>query len=171
MTSARAIVNGRASVPPEVESGELLRLMTHCSEAAARHCIIAGGVLGLNRTEAVVMAVVGTSPPIGLGVLADRFALSRSGISTLVHRLERRGVTRRHTHPRDHRQVLLTATRSYLDPAARLYAPLRAQLDGSIRQLPAATRAEALAWLPSSSRSCTNTPTRCSSSDRVARGR
>jgi len=94
------------------------------------------------------MAALRTGTPVGLGVLGDRLALSRPGMTILAQRLERRAVIQRHRHPRDHRQVLLTAAPTYLAAAARLYDPMSAQLAESLRQIPAATRSQALERLP-----------------------
>jgi hypothetical protein len=44
--------------------------------------------------------------------------------------------------------VLLTAAPSYLAADTRLDGTLSAQIDASIRKIPATMRTEALAWLP-----------------------
>jgi|GEM_PF-5130086 len=116
--------------------------------AAERHRTLAGRQLGLNRTEAAVVALLGTCPLLSISELADRLALNPTGVSVLVQRLERRGTVERHAHPYDHRQVLITATRAQIDAATELYAPLIAQLDQLIQRLPATTQADALALVP-----------------------
>jgi DNA-binding MarR family transcriptional regulator len=148
MTIALATVNGRSQVRPETDAARLRRLIVCRDQAAERHRTIAGRLLGLDRTEAAAMALFTTSPVLSVGAVSDRLALSAGGTSLLVKRLERQGAIERRAHPHDYRRVLLAATRSHVEAAAALYAPLTARLDELIRQLPAATRTKTMVWLP-----------------------
>jgi hypothetical protein len=126
MIPAPSTINARARATAEVEAAEVLQLLIRYSEAIGRQCVIAGRDLGLNRTQAAVMAALRTREPVGLSVLGDRLALRRPGISLLAQRLERRDVIRRHRHPHDHRQVLLAPARTPgRDCANALSAPSR----------------------------------------------
>jgi DNA-binding MarR family transcriptional regulator len=148
MTSALATVNGRSGVTPNTDAARLRRLIVCRDQAAERHRTIAGRLLGLDRGEAAAMALFTTTPLLSVGAVSHRLALSAGGVSLLVKRLERAEAIERRVLPHDHRCVLLTATRSHFEAAAAPRATLTARLDALIRQLPAATRTAAMAWLP-----------------------
>jgi DNA-binding MarR family transcriptional regulator len=80
--------------------------------------------LGINRTDARCLDIIGRVGGVTAGRLARESGLSTGAVTTVLDRLERAGLARRRSDPDDGRRVLVEMT-----PAARaaneeLYRPL-----------------------------------------------
>jgi DNA-binding MarR family transcriptional regulator len=114
----------------------------------------------LKRPIAEAVAASGLTPPqvsalralagggLSLKGLAERLGLAHSTVSGIVDRLERRGLVRRETDPRDRRATVIVPTeavRTYVEGAAALHRP--EPLVEALRRTSAEDRARIMAGL------------------------
>jgi DNA-binding MarR family transcriptional regulator len=118
------------------QAAEIRRALTRKALAAARHRAAIGRLLGLSESEVLAMqhlAVAGQLTPSGLG---RRLRLTSGGTTALVQRLERAGYVAREAHPVDGRSSLLRLTPKAEEAAVEAFAPLVAELDRFVNELP-----------------------------------
>jgi DNA-binding MarR family transcriptional regulator len=77
--------------------------------------------LGVNATDHRCLDVLDQRGPMTAGALADALVLSRSAITTVLDRLERRRYVRRSANPDDRRQVVVALTPLLHRRARELY--------------------------------------------------
>ena len=85
---------------PELFFGVVRLLRHHASEAAADHGLSFLQSRALRRLE----------EPMATGTLAEQLGLDRSNVTSVVDRLEERGLVTRQAHPVDRRVKLLALT-------------------------------------------------------------
>src|SRR5262245_29992831 len=92
-----------------------------------------GRALDLNPTDLRCLDWLADGPK-SAGQLSDGTGLSSAATTTLIDRLERRGLVRRVADPRDRRRVVVEMTPEAATAVGRLYGPLVAEgaalLDG-----------------------------------------
>lgn len=83
------------------------------------------GGLGLNQAQAHILAYLARHAPCAINDLHRNFGHKRSTLTSLLDRLEGRGLVRRAAHPTSRRLVLVYLTDAGLPVAARVSATLR----------------------------------------------
>jgi DNA-binding MarR family transcriptional regulator len=77
--------------------------------------------LGINRTDARCLDILDQEGPMTAGHLADRARISPGAMTTLLDRLERKGLARRTRDTEDRRRVLVEVTPELRAMARELY--------------------------------------------------
>jgi DNA-binding MarR family transcriptional regulator len=77
--------------------------------------------LGVNATDHRCLDVLDQRGPLTAGALAEALGLSRSAVTTVLDRLERRRYVRRQPNPDDRRQVVVALTPLLYRRARELY--------------------------------------------------
>jgi DNA-binding MarR family transcriptional regulator len=77
--------------------------------------------LGVNATDHRCLDILDQRGPMTAGAVAEALGLSRSAVTTVVDRLERRRYVRRLQNPDDRRQVVVTLTPLLRRRARQLY--------------------------------------------------
>jgi DNA-binding MarR family transcriptional regulator len=80
--------------------------------------------LGVNRTDGRCLDIVDQRPGITAGELADAVGLSPGAVTTVLDRLERRGLVERRRDPNDRRRVVVELTDEANGAAWEAYGPL-----------------------------------------------
>jgi DNA-binding MarR family transcriptional regulator len=104
--------------------------------AASRQRSALGRLLGLSETDVLAiqhLAAAGRLTPTQLGSM---LGMTSGGATALVQRLEREGFVAREPHPRDRRSALLRLTPEIERRAGDALAPLVAEIDALVEQLP-----------------------------------
>jgi DNA-binding MarR family transcriptional regulator len=89
-------------------------------------------LLGINRTDARCLDILGQDGSMSAGELAQASRLTTGAITAVIDRLERAGYARRASDPSDRRRVVVEATPKAVEagnelmaePMRRLYTPL-----------------------------------------------
>ena len=98
------------------------------------------GRFGLNRGDVGVLSalrIAGPPQQLSPTQLFKGLMLSSAGITSRLDRLEKRGLIRRHRHPRDRRGVVVELTdegRAVLEQAVRANTDSEPELVGALRQ-------------------------------------
>ena len=103
---------------------------------------------GLTGPQQSAMQVLVESDGLSLKDLSKELGLAHSTVSGIVDRLERRGLVRRETDPRDRRATVIVPTeavRTYVEGAAALHRP--EPLVEALRRTSAEDRARIMAGL------------------------
>jgi DNA-binding MarR family transcriptional regulator len=89
--------------------------------------------LGVNRTDARCLDIVGNEGPMTAGRLAELSGLTTAAVTAVLDRLERAGYARRVRGGSDRRQVIVELTSLLGERSERIWAPLgkegRAELE------------------------------------------
>ena len=87
--------------------------------------------IGLSATEFESMDIISHYQPINAGQLARRCGLTTGAITGIVDRLERAGVVKRKTDPKDRRRVLLKPVEDpeKIKKIHKLYEPMSSAFD------------------------------------------
>jgi DNA-binding MarR family transcriptional regulator len=93
--------------------------------------------LGINRTDLRCLDIVMREGRLAAGALATLSGLTTGAVTTVVDRLERRGLVRRTRDEADRRSVLLAPTAQAGRMAAEIYGPLAASGERSLRRFTA----------------------------------
>lgn len=93
-------------------------------------------MLGMVPTEIRALLTLWDLGSMTVGELATQVRLSSAAITTLVDRLERRGLIEREEHPTDKRRVVLHVTKKAEQTLARTTALLQSQLTDTIHNDP-----------------------------------
>ena len=108
--------------------------------------------LGLNLSQASLIAFVFESGPLSQAELAERLGLGRPATGTLIDTLERRGLVRRDPDPSDRRVWLVSTTREgrhLAEPVTEIDRELRNELRTGISRAERRQLAELLVRLQS----------------------
>jgi len=124
----------------EPSAQELRHLFHRKALAGERHRAALARTLRISDTEAAVLAHLASHGQLTPGELGALLGLTSGGTTALLHRLEAAGHLSRHPHPDDGRSILLTASRSILAAAERIYAPLVEDMDEAAARLSAEDR-------------------------------
>jgi DNA-binding MarR family transcriptional regulator len=80
--------------------------------------------LGINRTDARCLDIIGRLGGVSAGRLARESGLSTGAVTTVLDRLERAGYARRTSDPGDRRRVLVALTPAAREANEMLFGPL-----------------------------------------------
>jgi DNA-binding MarR family transcriptional regulator len=119
---------------------DLRQLFHRKALAAERHRAALARRLEISDTEAAALAHLANHGQLTPGELGTLLGLTSGGTTALVQRLEQAGHVARHPNPHDRRSILITATRSILERAGDVYAPLVQELDDVAARLGAGER-------------------------------
>jgi DNA-binding MarR family transcriptional regulator len=100
---------------------ELLREIRAAQSAVAAVDDAVAGRLGVNATDHRCLDILDQRGPMTAGALAEALGLSRSAVTTVLDRLERRRYVRRGPNPDDRRQVVVALTPLLYRRARELY--------------------------------------------------
>jgi DNA-binding MarR family transcriptional regulator len=81
--------------------------------------------LGINRTDGRCIDLLDHEGRMPAGELARRMSLSTGAITTVIDRLEERGMVRRVPDPNDRRKVLVEASPAFSEQCGALYGGLK----------------------------------------------
>jgi DNA-binding MarR family transcriptional regulator len=101
---------GRASLPPLGEVLDFMRLIWAMDHALQRTSKRMERTLGVTGPQRLVLRIVGRFPGIPAGDLARLLHVHASTLTGILARLQRHGLIRRRTDPRDRRRSLLGLT-------------------------------------------------------------
>ncbi len=93
------------------------------------------GALGLNQAEAHVLAYLAHHSPCTINDLHHSFGHKRSTLTSLLDRLEGRGMLRRTPHPTSRRLVMVHLTDAGRQAGEQVSAALRALEDGACARM------------------------------------
>lgn len=99
-----------ATFPPLTEAIDFLRLIWAVDHAWQRWSKHSEKTTGVTATQRIVLGIVGRFPGIPAGRLAELLDVHPGTLTGIVHRLERQGLVRRRSDPRDGRRALLGLT-------------------------------------------------------------
>ena len=108
---------------------DLRELFHRKALAGERHRGAMARLLRMSDTEAAALAHLARHGQLTPRQLGELLGLTSGGTTALVHRLEQAGHLTRRPHPRDKRSVILAPSRSVLQRAGEVYAPLVDDLD------------------------------------------
>jgi DNA-binding MarR family transcriptional regulator len=108
---------------------ELRELFHRKTLAGERHRGAVARMLRISDTDASALAHLARHGQLTPRQLGDLLGLTSGGTTALVHRLEQAGHLTRRPHPRDKRSIILAPSRSVLQRAGEVYAPLVDELD------------------------------------------
>jgi DNA-binding MarR family transcriptional regulator len=100
---------------------ELLREVRRSQNATDRFDQAVADAIGLNRTDLRCLDIVEMDGPVTAGRLAELSGLTTGAITTVIDRLEHRGLARRVRDPRDRRRVLVDVAPEARQGAADYY--------------------------------------------------
>ncbi len=120
----------RAPPFPPPGPDHLLLVLQQLGEAAGLYEQVIADRLGLNRTDVIVLSLLGLRGAQTAGQLAEATGLTTGAVTGVIDRLERAGYARRTPDPDDRRRVNVTLLRERLAPAVRLNEPLHRAIHG-----------------------------------------
>src|SRR3954470_7944605 len=100
---------------------ELLLEIRRSQNATDRFDQAVGEAIGLNRTDLRCLDIVEMEGSLTAGRLAELSGLTTGAITTVIDRLEHRGLARRARDPRDRRRVLVEVAAEARQGAADYY--------------------------------------------------
>lgn len=131
---------------PLDEAQKFLRViwaLNHAIEACSKEMAVRLGVTFRQRT---VIRLVGRFPGVAAGQLADTLHVDRGTLSTILSRLEERGLLVRRQDPHDRRRVLVELT-----PKGRLLdTPAEKTVESAVRRVLRTVPAETMQGTESS---------------------
>jgi len=138
-----------SSTPPFPPPGpdHLLLVLQQLGEAAGLYEQVMADRLGLNRTDVIVLSLLGLRGPQTAGQLAEATGLTTGAVTGVIDRLERAGFARRAPDPGDRRRVIVTLLRERLAPAVRLNEPLHRAIHALDQDFTAAQRVAVAAYV------------------------
>jgi DNA-binding MarR family transcriptional regulator len=110
VTQARKNIGAPPPFPPLTGALDFLRLVWAVDHAWQRWSKHSETTTGVTATQHLVLKIVGRFPGIPSGRLAELLDVHPGTLSGIVNRLERQGLVRRRTDPRDGRRILLGLT-------------------------------------------------------------
>jgi DNA-binding MarR family transcriptional regulator len=122
------------AVPPEAP-GIRAALMRKALADAAQRAALARR-LGLTGNEVLAVQHLARAGELTPGQLSARLQLSSGGTTGLIQRMQRAGHVTRHGHPGDRRRAVLCLSTKIETWATDAWAPLVAEVDTLIQQLP-----------------------------------
>lgn len=131
----------------EPDNATIRALLARKALADARHRSALAEVLGVVESDVLAMLHLAREGALTSGRLGTLLRLTSGGTTALVHRLERLGYVDRVAHPHDRRSSLLKLSAIAESEVGALYAPLVADLDASVDQLPPRDRRIVAAFL------------------------
>jgi DNA-binding MarR family transcriptional regulator len=100
---------------------ELLLEVRRSQNATDRYDQAVADAIGLNRTDMRCLDIIEMESLVSAGRLAELSGLTTGAITTVLDRLEERGMARRVRDPRDRRRVLVEMTREARDGSIDYY--------------------------------------------------
>jgi DNA-binding MarR family transcriptional regulator len=100
---------------------ELLLEVRRSQNATDRFDQAVADAIGLNRTDMRCLDIVQMEGSVTAGRLAERSGLTTGAITTVIDRLEQRGLARRVRDPRDRRRVLVEVAPEATQGATNFY--------------------------------------------------
>lgn len=100
----------RAPFPPLADPLDFLRLIWAVDHAWQRWSKHSEAMTGVTATQRLVLRIIGRFPGIPSGRLAEVLDVHPGTLTGIVNRLERQGLVRRRSDPRDKRRSLLGLT-------------------------------------------------------------
>lgn len=137
----------RAPLSPPPGPDHLLLVLQQLGEAAGLFEQVMADRLGLNRTDVIVLSLLGLRGAQTAGQLAEATGLTTGAVTGVIDRLERAGYARRTPDPDDRRRVNVTLLRERLAPAVRLSEPLHRAVHGLDGDFTAAQRAAVASYV------------------------
>ncbi len=110
MKQAGGNIIGGPSLPPLGEVLDFMRLIWQMDHAAQRTSKRMEATLGVTSPQRLVIRIVGRFPGIPAGYLARLLHIHPSTLTGVLGRIERQGLLRRRSDPRDRRRLLLSLT-------------------------------------------------------------
>jgi DNA-binding MarR family transcriptional regulator len=101
---------------------ELVYEVRRSQNATDRFDQAVADAIGINRTDMRCLDVISREGPVPAGRLADETGLTTGAITTVLDRLERRGLARRVRDPDDRRRVLVELTPDAFRGSVNYYA-------------------------------------------------
>jgi DNA-binding MarR family transcriptional regulator len=115
---------------------KFLRLVPPVHRATHRiGLLLQASGLGVDQGEAHVLAQLAEAGPCSIAALNEAFAHRRSTLTSILDRLESRGLLRREAHPGDRRSFLVRPTTRGRALARRVHAALAKLETGVARQV------------------------------------
>ena len=130
----RAIKPTGPGFPPLADALDFLRLIWAVDHAWQRWSKHSETTTGVTATQRLVLRIIGRFPGLPSGRLAELLDVHPGTLTGIVKRLERQGLVRRRSDPRDGRRALLGLTdkghASVSEAEGRVEAEVRRTLEG-----------------------------------------
>lgn len=123
-----------SELPPLADALDFLRLIWAVDHAWQRWSKHSETTTGITATQRLVLRIIGRFPGLPSGRLAERLDVHPGTLTGIVKRLERQGLVRRRSDPRDGRRTLLGLTDKghacAVETEGRVEAEIRRTLEG-----------------------------------------